>query len=293
MAKGLNLTSKEWRDLVFEGKNKEFGAYQLRKKSPKRHTTAIIAVVIGLVVLGFAIWGWASYQKAKEEEERLLAERAEMAAAAAAAQEEAQEEEPEEEEDLQLPEPEPEPEVVEEAVAAQMVTTIDIVDVVDKEREVKTQEDVKENQAQIGAVNQEGKIDITQVNDAVKEKIVDPTPRVEPVVKKPEPEKIFEAVEQQASFKGGQSALMKWLSSHIKYPDMAQQNGIEGKVTIKFCVEKDGSISHVTVAKGVDKDLDREAVRVTSQMPKWNPGKNNGVAVRSYFYLPVVFKIQK
>lgn len=289
MSKSIDLTSKEWRDLVFEGKNKEFGAYDLRKKSPKRHVVAIVATVAGLLVLGAIIWGWTSYSNKKAEEEA-LAKAAEMAALANQV-EEAQEEEQEEEiEEIKYEEPE---EVVEEAVAAQMVTEISIEDVVDKEREVKTVEEVQSNEAQIGAVNQEGRIDISQINDKVKEVVVAPVaPKVEPVVKKPEPEKIFEAVEQQAQFPGGQAALMKWLSNNIKYPELAQQNNVEGRVTVKFTVEKDGSISNPVIAKGVDKDLDREAIRVVKKMPKWQPGKNNGVAVRSYFYLPVVFKLQ-
>lgn len=290
MSKSIDLTSKEWRDLVFEGKNKEFGAYEMRKRSPKRHWTAIFCTVAGLLVLGAIVWGWTSYSNKKAEEEK-LAKMAEMQALAnQAAEEEAQEEEEEEIEEIKYEEPE---EVVEEAIAAQMVTQIDIEDVVDKEREVKTVEEVQSNEAQIGAVNQEGKIDISQVNDAVKAVTVAPVaPKVEPV-KKAEPEKIFEAVEEQAVFPGGQAALMKWLSSNIKYPELAQQNNVEGKVTVKFTVEKDGSISNPVVAKGVDKDLDREAVRVVKRMPKWKPGKNNGVAVRSYFYLPVVFRLQK
>lgn len=290
MSKSIDLTSKEWRDLVFEGKNKEYGAYQMRQKSPKRHWVAIVCTVVGLLVLGAIIWGYTSYSNKKAEEEA-LAKAAEMQAAAmAAAEEEAPEEEEEEIEEIKYEEPE---EVVEEAIAAQMVTEIAIEDVVDKEREVKTVEEVQQNEAQIGAVNQEGKIDISQVNDAVKEVVVAPVaPKVEPI-KKPEPEKIFEAVEEQATFPGGQAAMMKWLGNNIKYPEIAQQNGTEGKVTVKFTVEKDGSISNPTIAKGVDKDLDREAIRVVKKMPHWKPGKNNGVAVRSYFYLPVVFKLQK
>ena len=100
------------------------------------------------------------------------------------------------------------------------------------------------------------------------------------------------AVEQQAEFPGGQAALMKWLSNNIRYPEAAQQNDIQGRVVVKFVVEKDGSVGHAEIARGVDKDLDREALRVVNKMPKWQPGKNNGVAVRSYFNLPVTFRLQ-
>ncbi len=84
---------------------------------------------------------------------------------------------------------------------------------------------------------------------------------------------------------------MKWLGNNIRYPEAAQQNDIQGRVIVKFVVEKDGSIGAADIVKGVDKDLDREAIRVVKKMPKWQPGKNNGVAVRSYFTLPVVFKL--
>lgn len=118
------------------------------------------------------------------------------------------------------------------------------------------------------------------------------------VVKEPEPEitpereEIFIAVEQPAEFPGGTAAMMKWLSANICYPQAAQMNGIQGRVMVKFVVEKDGSIGNVTILKGLDRDLDREAIRVVKKMPKWTPGKNNGVPVASYFNLPVMFKTQ-
>ena len=85
---------------------------------------------------------------------------------------------------------------------------------------------------------------------------------------------------------------MRWLNNNMRYPEAAQQNDIQGRVIVNFVVEKDGSIANVKIAKGVDKDLDREALRVVKKMPKWQPGKNNGVAVRSYFNLPVTFRLQ-
>ena len=148
-------------------------------------------------------------------------------------------------------------------------------------------EEQKEDNTARGVVNQEGSDDVDKF-EAVKEQVIVKEPEPE----KPKEEEIFVAVEQPAEFPGGQAALMKWLSNNIRYPEAAQQNDIQGRVVVKFVVEKDGSVGHAEIARGVDKDLDREALRVVNKMPKWQPGKNNGVAVRSYFNLPVTFKLQ-
>lgn len=102
---------------------------------------------------------------------------------------------------------------------------------------------------------------------------------------------IYQVVEKPAEFPGGQAALYKWLSQNMKYPQEAQQNGVQGRVYVIFVVEKDGSITDVKISKGVYSDLDAEAVRVVRKMPKWVPAKNNGVAVRCYITLPITFKL--
>lgn len=116
----------------------------------------------------------------------------------------------------------------------------------------------------------------------------EPQPQPKPT---PEEDKVFQAVEQPAQFPGGTGALNSWLARNLRYPENAQQNGVEGKVIVQFIVEKDGTISSPKVARGVDKDLDREALRIVKQLPRWTPGRHNGVAVRSWFTLPVVFKL--
>ena len=108
----------------------------------------------------------------------------------------------------------------------------------------------------------------------------------------PEPEKVFDMVEQMPTFPGGQTELMAYLGKNIKYPTIAQENGTQGRVIIQFVVERDGSISDVHVARGVDPYLDKEAVRVVKSMPKWLPGKQNGKAVRVKFTVPVMFRLQ-
>lgn len=289
MAKrNVDLTSKEWRDIVFADKNKEFGAYELRKKSDRRHNLAVLYTLIGLVVVGILIVAYSKYSDYKAEQEALALaqEREKMAAAALIAEEQA----PEEEEQVEEQKFEQEiPEVPEEVLATVQVTQIAIVDADKVKNEVMTMDEQKEDNTARGVVNQEGS------DDADKFKAVQEAVKVVEEVK-PEPkheeEKIFVAVEQQAEFPGGQGALMKWLSNNIRYPEAAQQNDIQGRVIVKFVVEKDGSIGHATIVKGVDKDLDREALRVVNKMPKWQPGKNNGQPVRSYFNLPVTFRLQ-
>ena len=104
-------------------------------------------------------------------------------------------------------------------------------------------------------------------------------------------EKIFVNVEEPAEFPGGERALIKWLKDNINYPESAKKNGIEGRVVVQFVVEEDGSIEQASIIKGVSQDLDREALRVVLKMPKWHPGKNDGISVRSYFNLPITFRL--
>ena len=105
-------------------------------------------------------------------------------------------------------------------------------------------------------------------------------------------EEIFVVVEKQPEFPGGTTALMKFLGDNIKYPVIAQENGIQGRVITNFVVERDGSISDVQVVRGQDPSLDKEAIRVIKTMPKWTPGQQRGKPVRVRFTLPVVFRLQ-
>ncbi len=103
---------------------------------------------------------------------------------------------------------------------------------------------------------------------------------------------VFQVVEQMPEFPGGMEALMKYLSKNIKYPNIALDNGIQGRVLVSFTVNKDGSIVDPEIMKSVDPSLDKEAIRVISSMPKWNPGKQRGKPVRVKYTVPVAFRIQ-
>lgn len=285
MAKDVDLTSKEWRDLVFENKNKEFGAYQLRKGSDRRHNLAVLFTLIGLVVVALLVVAYSAYSDYRERvamEEALAAER--MSQVELNDQAEAEEEEEEE----QKYEEEKKPEVQEEVAATVQQTAIAIVPPDQVKHEVQLQEDVQENTTTVGIVNQAGSDDPDRHKIVAEQVTVVPTAPVVEERPKPKEDEIFTAVEQQAQFKGNVNS---WLSSHINYPPEAADNDIQGRVVVKFVVEKDGKVGQVEVLKGVDRSLDREAVRVVKSMPKWQPAKNNGVVVRSWFTLPINFKL--
>ncbi len=105
-------------------------------------------------------------------------------------------------------------------------------------------------------------------------------------------ENIYDTVEQMPEFPGGLSACMSYIARNVKYPTIALENGIQGRVVVQFCVEKDGSISNTVVTKSVNPYLDKEALRVVSSMPKWTPGKQKGKPVRVKYTLPVHFRLK-
>ena len=102
--------------------------------------------------------------------------------------------------------------------------------------------------------------------------------------------KVYDLVDEMPSFPGGLEELYKWIDNNVQYPAVARENGIEGRVIVKFIVEKDGSLSDSTVIRSVHPIVDREALRLVGQMPKWNPGKRAGIPVRVRCCLPIKFK---
>ncbi len=284
MAKDVDLSSKEWTDLVFEGRNKEFGAYELRSTSVQRHNKSVIYTLIGAAIIVLASMGVVKVQNLIAE--RQLALEAEQEEVIVEMAQDEPEPEPEQQK-LEQPKPEVLPEEVLKSVK---VTELKIVqdEQVKKEDEIKTQDELKETDTAFGQKDNDKGTEDRNVTKTLKDEVV-----VEE--KKPEEKKveeIFKSVEQMPEFPGGNAALQKYLASHIQYPPQAAENGKEGKVIVQFVVEKDGHIGEVKIARGVDKDLDREAVRVCKTLPKFTPGRQNGQPVRVWFTLPVTFKLQ-
>ena len=134
-------------------------------------------------------------------------------------------------------------------------------------------------------------IEVNAEDDKAEEVVI--AAPVEAPVEEEEEEVVFVVVESMPEFPGGQQALFKYLSENVKYPVIAQENGIQGRVICQFVVNKDGSIVYVEVVRsGGDPSLDKEAIRVIKSMPKWKPGKQRGKPVRVKYTVPVNFKLQ-
>jgi protein TonB len=131
--------------------------------------------------------------------------------------------------------------------------------------------------------------------DTTKNKPVDvvTTPNIEPVNIVPSDPEPLVIVQEMPEFPGGNDGIMKFINDNIKYPPAAVDNGVEGKVILRFVVSTDGSVRRIEILRSVDPVLDQEAIRVISKMPKWKPGKNNGTPAAVWFSVPVFFKIKK
>ena len=276
MAK-VDLVSLEWTDLVFEGRNQAYGAYQLRKETSKRNiwSTIFVALMAVLLYLGLTFENMVEANRTVENTQIVevtnLRDKKKVAKV-------------ERKEEIKI-----EPERIVEKVKSSIKFTAPVIkkdNLVDEKDEIKLDEIEKSNKA-IGALTVEGTDEVGGEVLKIKDEIAQPEPP-----KTVEDNKIFEVVEQKPSFPGGDGALMSWLSQNIKYPSIAAEIGVQGRVIVQFVVEKDGSITDVKIAKSVDPSLDKEAARVIKSMPHWIAGRQNGSPVRVRFTVPVTFKLQ-
>ena len=280
----IDLTKNGWCDLIFEGRNKAYGAYKLRTQTGKRNLKAIITIAVLaalLIVLFYIKAGYDAYQAAHAKNENVTE--------ISALNQPKKKQEAKVERKVQV---EQKKEVVKE-VKSSIKFTAPVIKKdaeVKPEDEMKTQDQIMQTNTAIGALDVKGNSDQGEILKVTQRVETEPVKAEAP---KPEVEnKVFDVVEQMPSFPGGQSALMSYLANNIKYPVVAQENGVQGRVVVSFVVERDGSITDVQVVRSVDPSLDREAQRVVRSMPKWIPGKQNGQAVRVKYNVPVSFRLQ-
>lgn len=266
----IDLTSKDWVNLVFDKRNKKYGAYLLRSESPKRHTLATL-IIAAAAVVAFTIPMLLKIVMPEKEKMRVT----EVTALSALPEAETKKEE---QPKIDVAPPPP------------LKSSIKFTPpVIKKDAEVRDEEEIK---AQADLNTSKASISIADVKGTDEEKGLDIAEVREVVDETPAEQKPYQVVEQMPSFPGGEKKLMEYLRDNIKYPVVALENGIQGRVVVRFVVSPSGQISNVEVLRGVDPTCDKEAMRLINAMPSWIPGKQNGVAVPVYFTIPIVFKIQ-
>ncbi|HOU69070.1 MAG TPA: TonB family protein [Paludibacteraceae bacterium] len=266
----IDLSSKEWCDLVFDGRNKDYGAYELRQESNKRHIVALVAVILFSIVL-FSLPVLISIVTPDKEKIVVM----EVTTLSDLQEEETKEENPVEEIDLTPPPPPLKSSI---KFTAPIITKAEVKE----EEEIKTQEEVTQSKVTISTADIKGTDEENgQIIDELNEIVQEPQKEEKPYIQ----------VEQMPQFPGGNEAMLKYIASNLRYPTIAQENGIQGKVYVRFVIDKNGKISHAEVLRGLDSTCDKEAIRVILSMPQWIPGKQNGKTVPVVFTVPVHFKL--
>ena len=270
MAK-VDLSSSEWCDLIFSGKNKAYGAYQLREKSPKRHNIAVILVIV-IALVGFSIPTLIKMATPKQKE--VMTEVTTLS----------QLEEPEiKQEEMKRVEPVAPPPPALKSSIKFTAPVIKKDEEVRDEDEIKSQQELTETKVAISIADVKGNDEANGKDIADLKQVVTQA--------EPEPEKVFDMVEQMPQFPGGQTEMMQFISKNMKYPTIAQENGTQGQVIAQFVIQADGTLSDLKIVKSVDPLLDAEAMRVIKEMPKWQPGKQRGIAVATRVTVPIRFRL--
>ncbi len=250
-------------EIVFEHRNKTYGAYILRKLYNKNMNRALIlAVIILLAGLAYPLAS-SYYAKARAGyiEKAASAEFIDM-------------DKPKEEAPPPPPPPPPPPAALEQKVkfVAPVVTTEEVVE----DADIFNQDDLAQ----------------TTTNEAVSVDEVAVVEVKEEVIEVEETKPVFTIVEEMPSFPGGDAERNKFLAANIQYPQQATENGIQGTVYVSFVVDSKGNVTDVKILRGIGGGCDEEALRVVRMMPKWHPGKQNGKNVRVLFNMPIYFKLQ-
>jgi protein TonB len=277
MKNSVNLNSSEWCDIIFEGKNKSYGAFELRQSAWKRYIWAFGIVLVGVAFVAClpmiisTVKAANIYTGGMDETRTVIIVDPKT---------------PDPIADVTKPEmPEP-PKFVEMKKFVPPTIAND-----DEVEEVMTgMEDlVKDKAVAIGAFEVEnGSKDANAIRKEFAADVVGDGNGTG----KAEPDKVFVSAQFMPQFPGGEAEMYRFISENLKYPVVDQETGIQGRVTIRFVVTKTGEISDIQLLKGVSISCDKEAMRVIKSMPRWIPGKNNGEPVQVYFTLPIVFKLK-
>ncbi len=273
MAKDIDVTQGSWCELVFAGKNKEYGAYILRKSSSRRHIVAFFLIIaFTLFVMALPMFVRLLTPAKTDKDVVGVTELSNIK--------------------MELPEVKEENKVVAVNVPPPptLKSTIKFTapvikkdEEVREEDEMKTQDELNQAKAAISVADVKGNDEETgkDIADLEDHKLV-----------VADPEQVFTVVEQAPEFPGGPAAMRKWIAKELKYPEVALEMNVSGRVIVQFVVGRDGTVRDIKILRHVDQALDNEAIRLVKKMPKWVPGRQRGEAVNVSFTLPIVFQTE-
>ena len=267
MAANNDIFSEEWCQLIFEKKSLDYGAYELRHNSPKRHFWALVIAIV-LFVLGISvpvlIRQIIPQTKDKDVSVRIMTD--------------IKLEKPKENAFLkELPPPPPMRNTVK--FTPPVIKPDELVQ--DEEQPISQKEAVETKAAISNVTYDKGTDDVAApIATTTKTDITE------------EPEKPFVIVEQMPQFPGGEKEMMRFIKNNLRYPSSAIEMGISGTVTVNFVVGKDGKITRIHVIRGIGGGCDEEAVRILEKMPPWSPGRQGGIAVLVTYTVPFKFVLQ-
>jgi protein TonB len=247
-------------DIVFQNRNKEYGAYDIRRRYSRTMTISIIVgitIIVAAAIIPYLKAKSIAVQKARDANEVI----AEMANDI-------------QQEEAAPPPPPPPPPPAEQQTVVKYVAPV-VVDTIkpDEASQLMTADDA----AQTVTDQDVGLEVVEQVQEEVQEEA---------------PQEVFVVVEEMPSFPGGDTELFKFIYDNIKYPEIAKENNIQGKVILRFCVTYKGTVDQVSVVRGVDPALDEEAIRVIKMLPLWKPGKQGGKPVNVWYSVPISFQLK-
>ena len=275
----VDILSKKWNDILFQGRNKDYGAYQMRAKTGKRNTIALLSLLAIFAAIALAVFFAGVIERAA----------AELGNDQAMQLQNVEQEEEEEEVYQEESKPDEKPmETVTEMASSIQFTVPEITDTPAEDKELIAQQKAQEAKAKMGEFNFQG-------NDETSTNIKSDQKQLGAVASAGGGEgdaKVFTYVEQMPVFPGGEAALQRYILDHFKYPQVSLEDGVQGTIMVRFVVKENGSVGEVQILKGLDSYCDKEAKRVISSLPRFTPGRQQGKPVKVWYQIPVRLAIE-
>ncbi len=279
----IDLTSRGWCDIVFEGRNKEYGAYRMRSRAGRRNAFALLMVLLFIFSVGVIIAVKTVVNELTKNEDLDADQVTELS------QLEKKEEPKKEEKKIEVKYEEPKIEKVQVKASIQFtVPKIEDDNLVDETKEVRRQDEVTKSTISIAAQDYagdgKGGINIDDLKDN-QQAGGTTAPKEEEVMAN-------ELVEQPAVYPGGEPAILRFIAENLKYPSIAQDQGLQGTVVLKFTVDKTGAVTDIVVSKSLSRECDKAAVECVSKLKRFTPARQQGHPVPVKYTLPIRFRLQ-